>query len=260
MSETITIIGSGNVASWFGFMLKQKGFTVLQIYGRNRKTVASLAHLTGAEAVYEVAKLRSDSAIYLFALPDDFYTAFLSKIPFSMPLAVHAAGSLSCRIFQGYAMHYGVVYPYQTISKNVNFNILEVPLCVEGDNEHTTSTLLQWAQKLSPMASVQTENQRFALHLAAVFGSNFTNAMCHIAYHLLTEHQIDPKMMMPLLRQTLTKLECMSPAEAQTGPAIRGDQQTLTRHTEALGDELLKDIYFAVNQYIELKIENYAEL
>ena len=255
MSGTITIIGSGNVAAWFGFVLRQNGFTVSQIYGRNRKSVASLARLTGAKAVYDVQELRPDSALYLFALPDDYYTTLLAQIPFTMPLAVHTAGSLSCCIFQGYATHYGVIYPYQTISKNLDFSKLEVPLCVEGDNEHTTDMLLQWAQQLSPMASVQTENQRFVLHLAAVFGSNFTNAMYHIAYNLLAEHQIDPKMMIPLLRQTLAKIEHISPAEAQTGPAMRGDQQTLTRHIEMLGDERLNEIYLAINQYIELKIK-----
>jgi predicted short-subunit dehydrogenase-like oxidoreductase (DUF2520 family) len=254
--EVITIIGSGNVASWFGFVLKQKGFTVSQIYGRNRETVTSLAHLTGAEPVYKLSKLCPDSTLYLFALPDDHYTPLLTQIPFTMPLAVHTAGSLSCRVFQEYALHYGVVYPYQTISKNLGFSKLEVPLCVEGDNDSTTDTLLQWAQQLSSIVSVQTEKQRFALHLAAVFGANFTNAMYHIACNLLEEHRINPKMVMPLLRQTLAKVACMSPAEAQTGPAMRGDQQTLIHHTKALGDELLRDIYLAVSQYIELRIKN----
>jgi len=260
MSEVITIIGSGNVATWFGFKFKQKGFFVSQIFGRNRTTVEALAHITGAEAVYETTQLRSDSTLYLFALPDDCYPVILSQIPFSMPMAVHTAGALSYRIFQGHAIRYGVLYPYQSISKNVDFNTLHVPLCVDGKDEYTTNLLWQWAQQLSPTVSKQNENQRFALHLAAVFGSNFTNAMCHIAYRLLAEHQIDDKMIKPLLRQTFAKLESMLPADAQTGPAMRGDQQTLIRHTEALEDELLKRIYLTVSQYIELKIRNYAKL
>ncbi|MDR1345757.1 MAG: DUF2520 domain-containing protein [Bacteroidales bacterium] len=257
MIKSIGIIGSGNVASWFGFTLHQCGFSVTQVCSRNRETASQLAARIGdAEVITDITHLRSDSSLYLFALPDDYYTVLLEKIPFIMPLAVHTAGSLSCRVFQQKATHYGVVYPYQTISKDLDFRTLEVPLCVEGDDEYTTSQLLQWAQTLSSMASVQTESQRFFLHLAAVFGSNFTNAMYHIAYDLLAQNQIDPKVMMPLLRQTLAKIGSMLPAEAQTGPAARGDQQTLNKHLEALDNKRLREIYLAVSQYIKLNINH----
>ena len=96
------------------------------------------------------------------------------------------------------------------------------------------------------------ESQRMVLHRAAIFGCNFTNAMYSIAYDILQEHHIDWQMIMPLLQNTMEKVKTMNPHEAQTGPAQRGDQNVIQFHLDALQDELLKDIYRVMTDYITI--------
>ena len=44
--------------------------------------------------------------------------------------------------------------------------------------------------------------------------------------------------MMPLLKETLKKLSNVSPREAMTGPARRGDREVIRKHIEMLaGDD-----------------------
>ena len=43
-------------------------------------------------------------------------------------------------------------------------------------------------------------------------------------------------MMLPLVRETARKVETMSPRDAQTGPAVRGDRKVINEHLELLRD------------------------
>ena len=132
----------------------------------------------------------------------------------------------------------------------MDFKDVIVPLCVEGNDEMTEKELLALAQKLTSTVQKLDESQRLVLHRAAIFGCNFTNAMYSIAYDILSEHNIDWKMILPLLQNTMDKVKKMNPHDAQTGPAQRGDQNIISLHQEALQNEQLKDIYRLVTDYI----------
>ena len=54
----------------------------------------------------------------------------------------------------------------------------------------------------------------------------------------------------PLIKETALKIEKLAPKEAQTGPAIRNDQQTIANHLELLNDEQ-KTIYKLLTQSIQ---------
>ena len=78
--------------------------------------------------------------------------------------------------------------------------------------------------------------------MAAVFACNFANLMWHEADEILRRDGLDVKYMMPLLRMTLSKLEKISPREAMTGPARRGDSEVIAGHLEKLSGRP-KEIY-----------------
>ena len=60
--------------------------------------------------------------------------------------------------------------------------------------------------------------------------------MVHIARQLLSEHKIDPGMLDPLLQETFEKIREMGTRQGRTGPAVRGDQETMKKHIELLKD------------------------
>ncbi len=251
----IAIIGTGNVAHWVASRLKNsQEFPVAQVYGRRMDQARALAGKVGAQAIDDLSELRRDCDLYLFTVKDDAYREVLEKVPFTMPLAVHTAGSVSQRVFEGHAREYGVLYPLQTISKNADLEGLEVPLCVEDDRLGVScERVWRLATALSDQSRRVGEDQRAVLHLAAVFACNFSNAMASAADEILTANGLDFKMLLPLMRQTLDKLQELSPVEAQTGPAVRGDREVMDKHIRMLEDERLRNIYREISEYIRAR-------
>jgi Uncharacterized conserved protein len=248
---TCSIIGSGNVASWFAYTICKHGGTIRQVYSPMLAHAEQLAATCQAEAIDNLSQLLPQSDFYLLSIKDDSYQSLLEQLPFTLPVAVHTAGSLSMNILAPYAHRYGVIYPYQTISQQSDFDRLTVPLCVEACDELTTAQLLQWAEPWSAKSTVIREEQRAYLHIAAVFASNFTNAMYGVAHEILTSRQMSFEMIMPLLEQTLEKVKTHSPAEVQTGPAIRDDQQTMEKHLDLLENEELRTIYRLISNRVK---------
>lgn len=248
----ITLIGSGNVATWIAQRLQgNPSFPITQVFSRHLEHAQTLADLLNAEAIEDIRKLNPDNQIFIFALADKAYDEILPLLPFKLPLAFTTSGTVSCQCLKDYAEQYGVIYPLQTFTKSQDMRKLEVPLCLESDfaGEHKT---LMWelARELSPTCYEVSEAQRAKMHVAAVFACNFSNAMYQIAYKLLKENGLPFEILLPVLHQTVEKVSQMTPAEAQTGPAVRGDVNVMRAQISTLSDDRLKELYRLVSELI----------
>lgn len=248
----ITLIGSGNVATWIAQRLQGNlRFPITQVFSRHLEHAQTLADLLNAEAIEDIRKLNPDNQIFIFALADKAYDEILPLLPFKLPLAFTTSGTVSCQCLKDYAEQYGVIYPLQTFTKSQDMRKLEVPLCLESDfaGEHKT---LMWelARELSPTCYEVSEAQRAKMHVAAVFACNFSNAMYQIAYKLLKENGLPFEILLPVLHQTVEKVSQMTPAEAQTGPAVRGDVNVMRAQISTLSDDRLKELYRLVSELI----------
>lgn len=236
MISKISIIGTGNVASWFFYALHKVTDIELQI------EMVSGRDLSG---------LSDDSDLYIFALKDDVYEDVLKKISFKMSFAVHTSGSLSIGILEEYALHFGVIYPYQTISKDfIEQTTFVVPLCIEADCDSSELELTLLSETITTIVYPTDEQQRKALHLAAIFACNFSNAMFTIADQILQNSNTKWEVMIPLLEQMVEKVKKMTPADAQTGPAKRGDIALIQKHLNKLEGTNLQEIYTIMSAYI----------
>lgn len=249
----VSLLGTGNVASWLVFALKRAGISIHQIYGRNLQKCQKLAFYCNAEAIDDLSKLKENSDLYILSLKDDAYPKVISSIPFRLPLAAITAGSVSQEVLSPIAERYGVLYPYQTLTQGADFENLEVPLCIEGNTDVTAHYLFEIAEKISDNVQYINEEQRKKLHLAAVFASNFSNALYGIGYDLLEQDGIDPKALLPLLQNTLDKLQNLHPWQSQTGPARRGDNEVMKSHINLLKNTELQEIYRLLSRYIQKK-------
>jgi predicted short-subunit dehydrogenase-like oxidoreductase (DUF2520 family) len=258
----ITLIGSGNVATWMAQRLQHsEHFPITQVYSRKLENAQRLADLCGAQAIDDLKDLTPDHQVFIFALADKAYEEILPKLPFRLPAAFLTSGTVSCQYLKDYADHYGVIYPLQTFTKTQDMRALEVPLCLESDfaGEHKT---LMWelSRELSPTCYEVSEAQRAKIHVAAVFACNFSNAMYQIAYKLLKENGLPFEILLPVLRQTVEKVSQMTPAEAQTGPAVRGDVNVMRAQMDSLEDERMREIYRIMSEVIqneECRMMNY---
>lgn len=254
----ITLIGSGNVATWMAQRLQHsERFPITQVYSRKLENARVLAELSGAEAIDDIKALNPDNQLFVFALADKAYDGILPQLPFRLPAAFLTSGTVSCQCLKEHADHYGVIYPLQTFTKTQDMRTLEVPLCLEYQEPTypaigTDYRELMWslARELSPSCYEVSEEQRAKMHVAAVFACNFSNAMYQVAYKLLADNNLPFEMLMPLLRQTVAKLETLTPAEAQTGPAVRGDVNVMQAQMDSLNDPNVKDIYRIMSDLI----------
>ena len=249
----ITLIGSGNVATWMAQRLQGSSrFPITQVYSRTLANARVLADLCGAEAIDNIKELNPDNQVFIFALADKAYDEILPQLPFKLPMAFMTSGTVSCQCLRDYADCYGVIYPLQTFSKSQDMSGLDVPICLESDFVGKQKPIMwELAQELSPTCYEVSESQRAQMHVAAVFACNFSNAMYQIAYKLLKEKDLPFEILLPLLRQTVEKVSQMTPAEAQTGPAMRGDENVMRKQMESLEDERLREIYRVMSEVIQ---------
>lgn len=137
----------------------------------------------------------------------------------------------------------GVFYPLQTFTKGKRLAYQHIPFCLEAENETDYALLTDLAQSVSDSVYRISEDQRKALHVAAVFVCNFTNHLYQIGNDLCEEHQVPFAILKPLIAETADKIQTLSPMQAQTGPALRGDTETLNRHLASLTDATQKELY-----------------
>ena len=133
-------------------------------------------------------------------------------------------------------MRYGVFYPMQSFTKSRELDLSNVPVYIEGDSEATLSTIRLLAESVSKKVRVMDSEKRRKLHLAAVFASNFVNCCYDLASEIMRDIDADFSDFLPLIDETASKVHDITPREAQTGPAVRYDQNVMMRQLELLQD------------------------
>ena len=242
----IALIGAGNVATCLGPRLKEAGHEITAVYSRTVESARALADRLGATYTTDIKAVpASDAAIVM--LKDDALKELAPAIAGSLKgaLLLHTAGSVPMDIWrEAGATQYGVLYPMQTFSKESRIDWSQVPLFIEGSSDRTLDSIRQLALSISPDVTPLSSDGRKKLHLAAVFTCNFSNHMYAIAERLLATEGVPFSVMLPLVRETARKVESIKPADAQTGPAVRGDRKVIGEHLELLKDyPELADLY-----------------
>jgi len=256
MTRKIVILGAGNVATHLTKALIKEGFDVRQIFSRTIESARELGVKTGVHFTNNLAELYKEADIYIFALSDTAIEKLASMIDFNHdPLLLHTAGSVSIDVLKNSSKNYGVLYPLQTFSKSRELDFKKVPLCVDANTKHNIKEVSQIAATLSDNTRIMGEDERKKIHLAAVFACNFTNYMYSQAEEILKQDNIDFNIIKPLIEETAAKVQDLSPAKAQTGPAIRNDKATMNKHKELLENfnELKKLYTFISNNISKLK-------
>ncbi|MFN3639691.1 MAG: Rossmann-like and DUF2520 domain-containing protein, partial [Flavobacterium sp.] len=171
-------------------------------------------------------------------------------LPFDNKLVVHTSGSTSIT-----AIHPknrgGVLYPLQTFSHDKGVDFLQVPLCLEIANSEDAATLLTLATSLSSKVHWFHSEQRLALHVAAVFVCNFVNHLYVQGEDLCQQYQLPFELLQPLILETAEKITNLSPSEAQTGPALRNDQNTIQKHNKLLEGTPHEHLYQLLTESIQ---------
>lgn len=251
----ITIIGAGNVGTHLGLALYEAGCDILQVYSRQISKARSLAERTDATPIHQLTAISNESELCLIAVKDDAIEAVAQSLATCLPsttLLAHTSGATPSGILAEAWSKWGVFYPLQTLSKGQPADFTQIPMCIDGATPEISQALQQLAGRISHQVHLVNDEQRATLHLAAVFINNFTNAMLQASHSLTEEAQLPRDILRPLLQTTIQKGTRQEPREAQTGPAIRRDQQTIERHLGQLANHPeLSAVYKAITTYIQ---------
>ncbi|OAD42557.1 Rossmann-like and DUF2520 domain-containing protein [Polaribacter atrinae] len=230
---SVLLVGNGNVATHLHTaFLKADTIVVTQISSRNLKNIPS-ADLT------------------IIAVSDDAIAEVSSKI--NNKLVVHTSGGCSISELKN-ENNKGVFYMLQTFSKGKEVNFCEVPFCLEATNKNDQQLLDKVAKSIGEKIYEVDSEQRKALHVAAVFVNNFTNHLYKIGNDICTEHKVPFEVLFPLIKETASKIEFLSPKKAQTGPAVRKDKKTIKNHLDLL-DENQQEIYQLLTKSIQNSVD-----
>ncbi|MEL7220745.1 MAG: DUF2520 domain-containing protein [Bacteroidota bacterium] len=235
--KDIVLIGAGNVAWHLGARLFQMGKDVVHVHARSAQNAVQLATVLHCEGSNQVDKIPTTADLYLIAVNDTAIASVaeqLADLIHPNSLLVHTSGATPSTVFQAHFNRHGVFYPLQTFSKGRAVDFSQVPLCICAEHAEDFNKLESLARELSNQVYAVSDEQRLQLHLAAIFVNNFTNYLQHIGGEILKKHQLPAEILHPLLVETVAKLEDLSAKDAQTGPAIRGDQPTIERHLTLL--------------------------
>jgi predicted short-subunit dehydrogenase-like oxidoreductase (DUF2520 family) len=100
------------------------------------------------------------------------------------------------------------------------------------------------------VTELDSERRRY-LHLAAVFACNFANHCYTLAADIVEQQGLPFETMLPLIEETARKVQTMHPRQAQTGPAVRYDENVIEAQRALLADTPLKqDIYSLMSMSI----------
>ena len=246
----IVIIGSGNVASVLGRLCKKNGHEIMQVISRDVNHAKLLAHELNCPFTDYARNMNTEAAFYLLAVTDAALYNLNKSIHLSNKPVVHTAGSVPMDVLKDVSVNYGVLYPLQSLRKEIDYTS-EIPFLIDGNTEESKTLIEDFAKTLSANVSKASDDERLKLHVAAVIVSNFTNHLYALAQDFCKKENINFKLLAPLIKETAERVETISPAEAQTGPAVRKDAFTLDKHLRLLANHPeLKYIYLKLTDSI----------
>jgi predicted short-subunit dehydrogenase-like oxidoreductase (DUF2520 family) len=247
----VVLIGSGNVSTVLGRLIKSAGHTLTEVVSRNKTNAQSLATELNAEAQTNIAAITKNSDIYIIAVSDNAIETIAEEMQLKNKIVVHTSGAVSKNVLQNISEHFGVLYPLQSLRKESE-HIPEIPLLIDGNTQETIQMIETFAETISKKIFHANDEQRLKLHLSAVVVSNFTNHLYTLAAEYCKKEGTDFSLLVPLIEEVAERVREYEPKLMQTGPAIRNDTVTIQKHLELLSNHpQLRNVYEEMTKSIE---------
>jgi predicted short-subunit dehydrogenase-like oxidoreductase (DUF2520 family) len=235
-SFNICIVGSGNVAHFVGKKLLHSQHIISQVISSNIEHAKVLANILSCDFSDTISAMKETVDVVILAINDDALKNFQSNEILKNKLIIHTAGAVSLEEVKHISDKMACIWPVYSISKNNLPSSSHIPLAVNFSSIALKDTILNLAQSMSSNVFLLNDEQKMIAHVSAVFANNFSNHLFAIAEKLLDKQHIPFDILMPLIKNTVEKLNNHSPADNQTGPAIRKDEKTIQKHVNLLTD------------------------
>jgi predicted short-subunit dehydrogenase-like oxidoreductase (DUF2520 family) len=240
----IAIVGAGTVGTAVAIRWRDAGHAIVGVTGRDATRERAARWLPGVP-VDDVAAVVREAEVVAIAVPDRAIAAAATDVAGAIrpgAAVLHLSGSLGLAALQPVATAGGVrlaLHPLQTFAdvegavRALDGTSIAVT-AAEDDGWRLGDEL---AVDLGGRPFHLPDGDRALYHAAAVFASNYLVAVSGAAATLFGAAQVPDPMqaMRPLQEATLTNVHRLGPRDALTGPAVRGDADTIARNLEAIG-------------------------
>ncbi len=249
----VVIIGTGNVATILGKLIKSKGHKIVEIVGRNKESAEFLAKTLNSTYTTDFSMITNLGDIYLIAVVDTAIEPIAKQLTLNNKLVIHTAGSVSMNVLNKINNGYGVMWPLQTLRKEMK-QIPTIPFVIDANSETTYATLLSFTKSITDTVFRANDTKRIKLHLTAVMVSNFSNHLYALADDYCNKEDLDFKLFLPLIEETDKRIKTNAPKNVQTGPASRKDESTINNHI------MLLKTYPSLQKLYQLMTDSIKEL
>jgi len=244
------LVGTGNMAWFLGGRLKDAGHQCKGVYGRKAENAQTMAEHCGATVLKHLSDIQDDADCCIIAVSDHSIAGVANDLQLKNTVVIHTAGAVPLDVIR--KENKAVLWFIYSILKTELPDHRAIPAMWEANGEPAKRVVTSIAGAISDIVMEGNADKRTWLHLSAVFANNFTNHIVTICEQICHEQGVSFKLMMPILQQTLYRINYKSPAELQTGPAVRRDDETVAKHLKLLADTPERQrIYRAVTQSIE---------
>jgi predicted short-subunit dehydrogenase-like oxidoreductase (DUF2520 family) len=240
---SIAIVGAGRLGTSLAFALREAGYEVDELISRNRPgsllKTRRLANQVGARASSIESATLSARVVWLCVPDADIFAcanALFSPAGWRRKVALHSSGALTSSELaplkkKGAAI--ASVHPLMTFVRKARPSLAGVPFALEGD-----AAALRIARRIvldlggEPFAIAR--RHKAAYHAWGGFTSPLLIAALTVAEQVATRagmnRNVARRRMLPIVRQTIANYFQTGPADAFTGPLIRGDVGTVAKH------------------------------
>ncbi len=250
---TFNIIGTGNIAWFFGKRLMSGGHHCTGVFGRDTEAARALAEALLSDVYGDISEVKDrDADVCFLAVSDIAIGKVASQLSFKQTVLVHTAGSVSLDSILIASKDSAVLWPAYSILKNNLPAHRNIPCAWEASSNKAERYVQSIGHAITDVMFEAKGEQRKWLHLAAVMSGNFMNHLMAICEKICAENQLPFSIMFPIIEQTFEKVKNSSPAQVQTGPAVRRDTTTIQDHLALLSNHRnWQKIYESVTDSIQ---------
>lgn len=246
----VVVVGSGNVAESLAQAIAEADdLELVQLFARNEERGRAVAEL--AQTEWSNTSL-AEADLYLVSVSDNAVADVAKSLQLPEDAVIaHTAGCCTLDSLAPHT-HRAVFYPFQTFSAGRKVDFSKGYIFLEGATDRALEVVEKAAHALTDNVLPADTARRAVIHLSGVFACNFANAMYANAAEVLAKEGLPFDIVAPVIEETAKKaVEVLNPAQTQTGPARRGDTQTLDRHRAMLEDKpRTREIYDKISEDI----------
>ena len=262
-TKNVGFIGPGKVGCSFGRYIAENGgaFTVAGYYGRDIDSAREAAAFAGGRAFESAEELAFGCGLLMLTVPDKLIESVWASLAVNLPdrneplYVGHCSGSQGSEVFSPKpGCHFGSIHPVLAVPDKLasyeSFN--KAYFTIEGDEAFASVAEVLLTELGNPFSSIDAD-QKIKYHAAAVMVSNLVCALTFEGMETFKDCGLDEKFAdyawRSLFLENAENIASLGPVQALTGPAERGDADTIARHLDALSGDA-REIYLTLSRVL----------